>query len=189
MDNHITYTKEDQPIQYTIAISTPLTVNTQASDVFDQSIARDTTEMINIVQDCIDAHDKVDKIKGMMAESKYADEESQRRLQTYLDAAQKEADYADDHLRRTYEKYIGNFDGYMESINVAITNIGSMQNRLAMTKTRVENQKTTVTALKSSNEDREISDIILDYTAAYNAYQASLTAAAKVGDQTLLNYL
>jgi flagellar hook-associated protein 3 FlgL len=53
----------------------------------------------------------------------------------------------------------------------------------------VENQQSTVEELKSSNEDRDISDIIIDYYAAYNAYQASLTAAAKVGDQTLLNYL
>lgn len=188
-DNHITYTKEDQPINYTIAASTPLTVNTQASDVFDSSIARDTGEMINIVQDAINAHDKVDKIKSMMAEAKYADEDSQKKLQTYLDAAKKEADYADDHLQKTFEKYIGNFDGYMSSINIAITNVGSMQNRLKMTQTRVENQQSTIKELKSSNEDRDISDILIDYTAAYNAYQASLTAASKVGNQTLLNYL
>lgn len=189
VDNHITYTKEDQQIQYTIATSTPLTVNTQASDVFDSSIARDVGEMINIVQDAISAHDKVDQIKSMMNEAKYADPASQEKLQTYLDAAQKEADYADDHLRRTYEKYIGNFDQYMSSINVAITNVGSMQNRLQMTQTRVENQQMTIKELKSSNEDRDISDIIIDYTAAYNAYQASLTAASKVGQQTLLDYL
>ena len=58
-----------------------------------------------------------------------------------------------------------------------------------MTQTRVENQKTTIKELKSSNEDRDISDIIIDYTASYNAYQASLQAASKVNQQTLLNYL
>lgn len=188
-DNWVEYTKEDQDINYTIANATTLTVNTQASDVFDSSIARDMGEMINIVQDAINAHDKVDKIKEMMAEAQYADPASQERLQTYLDAAKKEADYADDHLQRTYEAYIGKFDKYMSSINVAITNVGSMQNRLKMTQTRVESQQSTIEELKSSNEDREISDIIIDYYAAYNAYQASLTAASKVGDQTLLNYL
>ena len=43
--------------------------------------------------------------------------------------------------------------------------------------------------LKSNNEDRDISDVIIDYYASYNAYTASLTAAAKVGKQTLLDYL
>ena len=61
--------------------------------------------------------------------------------------------------------------------------------RLALTKNRVENQQTTFEELKSRNEDREISDIIIDYTASYNAYQASLTAASKINQQTLLNYI
>lgn len=187
--NPVTYTKSDQQIQYTIAANTTLTVNTQASDVFSQDIQRDTNEMINIVQNAISAHDKVDQITAMMKESKYADEDSQATLQTYLDAAQKEADYADDNMQKTYEQYITNFDNYLTKINTAITNVGSMQNRLAMTQTRVENQQTTIQELKSSNEDRDISDIIIDYYAAYNAYQASLTAASKIGDQTLLNYL
>ena len=166
-----------------------LTVNTQASDVFDSSIRRDTNELINIVQAAIDAESKVNQISAMMKESQYADKESQKALQTYLDAAKKEADYANDNLQKTYEQYITNFDNYLERINEGITNIGSMQKRLEMVQTRVENQQTTIQSLKSSNEDRDISDIIIDYYAAYNAYQASLTAAAKVGAQTLLNYL
>ena len=188
-ENWVTYTKEDQQIQYTIAASTTLTVNTQASDVFNQDIQRDTKEMINIVQKSLNAEEKVNQIKKMMKEEKYSGTEDQKRLQTYLDAAQKELDYANDNLQKTYGQYITNFDNYMTQINIAITNVGSMQNRLEMTKNRVENQQLTIKELKSSNEDREISDIIIDYTAAYNAYQASLTAAAKIGDQTLLNYL
>lgn len=188
-DNWVTYTKEDQQISYTIAASTTLTVNTQASDVFDTSIQRDTKEMINIVQKSLNAEAKVEQIKKMMEEEKYSSEEDQKKLQTYLDAAQKELVYANDNLQKTYEQYITNFDNYMTQINTAITNVGSMQNRLSMTKNRVENQQMTIKELKSSNEDREISDILIDYTAAYNAYQASLTAAAKIGDQTLLNYL
>ena len=187
--NVISYTKEDQNINYEIANSTMLTVNTQASDVFDSSIRRDTNELINVVQAAIDAESKVNQISAMMKESQYADKESQKALQTYLDAAKKEADYANDNLQKTYEQYITNFDNYLERINEGITNIGSMQKRLEMVQTRVENQQTTIQSLKSSNEDRDISDIIIDYYAAYNAYQASLTAAAKVGDQTLLNYL
>ena len=128
-------------------------------------------------------------IENMMKEAQYQDTESQAKLQTYLDAAVREADYADDDLQKTFEHYITRFDNYLENVNVAITNVGSMQNRLEMTKTRVENQSVTIEDLKVANEDRDISDIILDYTAAYNAYQASLTAASKVGDVSLLKYL
>jgi flagellar hook-associated protein 3 FlgL len=185
----VEYTKEDQQINYVISNGITLTANTQASDVFDTSIARDINEMIDIVQAAIDAHDKVDQISQMMELDRYSDDESQAVLQGYLDAAEKEAAYADDNMQKTYAQYITNFDGYLEKVNLAHTNVGSLQNRLSLTQTRVENQKSTVEELKTNNDNRDISDIIIDYYAAYNAYTSSLTAAAKVGQQTLLNYL
>ena len=124
-----------------------------------------------------------------MGRDQYSDEDSQKVLQGYLDAAKKEAAYANDNLQKTFSQYITNFDNYFEDVNIGITNLGSLENRLDMTKTRVENQKETVELLKAGNEDRDISDIIIDYYASYNAYTASLTAASKVGQQTLLNYL
>lgn len=188
--NPISYTKENQEIAYEISNATSLVVNTQASEVFDMNILRDINEMINIVQSSINAHAKVDEIKEMMAQSKYVgDEKLTAKLQTYLDAAQKEADYADDNIQKTYEQYITNFDNYMTRVNIGIANVGSTQVRLTMTQTRVENQTTTVTELKSSNEDRDISDIIIDYYASYYAYQASLTAAGKLNERTLLDYI
>ncbi len=178
-----------QEIQYTIANNTNLTVNTQARDVFNSSIARDMQDMTNIVKAAIEANDKVEKIKSMMKDSRYADAASQEYLQGYLDAAKKEADYADDNLQKTYGQYITNFDNYMNAVTKQITNVGSMTDRLKLTQTRVSNQQSTIEELKTSNEDRELSDIIIDYYASYNAYQSSLTAAAKVGKQTLLDYL
>ena len=50
-------------------------------------------------------------------------------------------------------------------------------------------QQTTMEELKSTNEDRDLSEIIIDYTSAYTAYQASLQAAAKINQTTLLNYI
>ena len=186
---HVEYKKENQDINYTIANNTTLTINTQASDVFDTDIKRDVDELINVVQKAMDAANKVTKLENMMQEAQYQDKDSQAMLQTYLDAAKKESDFADDNLQKTYEHYITRFDGYLESVNIANTNVGSMKNRLTMTQTRVENQQTTIEELKSENEDRDISDIIIDYYASYNAYQASLTAAGKLGERSLLDYI
>jgi flagellar hook-associated protein 3 FlgL len=186
----VQYTKENQEISYETSNATSLVVNTQASDVFDMNILRDVNELIDIVQSSINAHQKVDDITEMMTQSKYVgDEELTAKLQTYLDAAQKEADYADDNIQKTYEQYITNFNNYLGQVNIAITNVGSTQTRLTMTQTRVENQTTTTTELKSENEDRDLSDIIIDYYAAYYAYQASLTAAGKLNERTLLDYI
>ena len=189
MGEAVTYTKENQQIEFTISSGITFPANTQASEVFDTSIGRDVNEMIDIVTTAIKANNKVSKIKAMMTQEQYADKDSQATLQGYLDAAQKEADYADDNLKKTYKQYITNFDNYLDDGNNAITNIGSCQNRLDLAKTRVENQQMTVEQLKTNNDDREISDVIIDYYASYNAYTSSLTAAAKVGKQTLLDYL
>ena len=185
----VTYTKENQEIKYTVSNNADITINTQASDVFDSAIARDVDELINVVKKALDANNKIAQIEEMMAEAQYQDEASQEKLKGYLAAAKKEADFADDNLQKTYEAYIGRFDKYLESTNIAITNVGSVKNSLNLTMTRVENQQMTLEELKSDNEDRDISDIIIDYYASYNAYQSSLTAAGKLGQSSLLDYI
>ena len=194
--NKITYEKYDakgneiyQDIDYIIAVNQTLTVNTNASDVFNADIGRDVDEMINAVKAAIDANDKVDKIKDMMSQAAYSGVSAQENLQTWLEAAQKEADYANDNLQKLYDSYIGNFDEYLSDVNLAITTVGSKGDRLELTETRMSNQQLTVKTLKSNNEDRELSDIIIDYTAAYTAYQASLQAAGMLNQTTLLNYI
>lgn len=187
--NPITYEKTDQEISYTIAFNQTLAVNTQASDVFDASIGRDIDELTDAVQMAISAHEKVTSIKEMMTQENYADDESQEILQTWLDAAQKEADYADDNMQNLYSKGITSFQGYLTDVTLAITDVGSKGNRLDLTKSRMSNQQITFEKLKSSNEDRDLSDIIIDYTAAYTAYQASMQASGKAIQQTLLDYI
>lgn len=194
--NPIEYQKYDangkeiyQDIDYIIAVNQTLTVNTNASDVFNADIGRDVDEMINAVKAAIDANDKVDKIKDMMSQAAYSGVSAQENLQTWLEAAQKEADYANDNLQKLYDSYIGNFDDYLSDVNLSITTVGSKGDRLELTETRMSNQQLTVKTLKSNNEDRELSDIIIDYTAAYTAYQASLQAAGMLNQTTLLNYI
>lgn len=55
-----------QEIKYTVANSTDITVNTQAKDVMDTGIKRDVDELIDVVQNAVNAHDKVSQIKKMM---------------------------------------------------------------------------------------------------------------------------
>ena len=166
-----------------------LVVNTQGSDVFNSSIGRDIDDLTDAVQAAIAAHDKVDKIKSMMEETQYADAASQEGLSQWLEAAQKEADYADDNMQKLYSQGIGKFDEYLSDVVLATTDLGSRADRLKLTENRMSNQQATYEQLKSNNEDKDLSDIIIEYTSAYTAYQASLQASAKANGQTLLNYL
>lgn len=188
-NNPITYKKENQEIKYTIAFNQDITINTQASEVLDANIGRDVDDLTNAVQAAIAAHDKVDKIEAMMKEEQYSSEEAQKALGTWLEAAKKEATYADDNMQKVYARGITKFQKHQDRVKLARTDLGSRESRLKLTENRMANQQTSFEQLKSRNEDMELSDIIIEYTAAYNAYQASLQASAKANGQTLLNYL
>ena len=176
-----------EDINFNIGVNQSITVNFQADDFFDMSIYQDVTELMNATDKAIKAHDKVARLEEMQREAKYVDHQDE--IQKWLDAARKEADYADENLGNQLSAGVGKFSKYLKKLNVMYTEIGSRGQQLEMTKNRLENQQLAVEELKSTNEDRELSDIIIDYTAAYNAYQASLMAASKIEKQTLLNYI
>ncbi|MCR5097765.1 MAG: flagellar hook-associated protein 3 [Lachnospiraceae bacterium] len=176
-------------INYTVAQNQDLTVNLEAGECIDHNIYQDMGDMISAIEWAISAHEKVDKIKTMQKQDQFADETSQKNLQMWLDVAQKEADYYDDNLSKLYSSQLGVCDSYLEDVNLSITKMGCKGDQLEMTKTRMSNQQETVQELQSTNDDMDLSDIILRYTAAHTAYQSSLTAAGKLGQQTLLNYI
>lgn len=176
-----------EDINYTVSLNQTLTVNLQADELFDMNIYQDVVELLDTVQNAINAHDKVERLKVMKGEAKYAD--CQADVQKWIDAAQKEADYADSQLTQLYTKANEKFDKYIEKLNIAYTEIGARGDQLEMTEARISNLQLTQKELKSCNEDKELSDIIIEYTAAFNAYQASLLSASKIEKQTLLDYI
>ena len=188
-DHPLEYTKSDQEIKFTVAFNQDIVVNTQASDMLTHAIGRDVDELTNAVEAAIAAHDNVKQIEAMQTQAQYADEDSQKALAQWLEAAKKEATYADDNLKKVYGRGETNFQKYKNNVVLAQTDLGSRESRLDLTENRMSNQQLTIEKLKSRNEDKELSDIIIEFTAAYSAYQASLQASAKANSQTLLNYL
>ncbi|MBQ7506454.1 MAG: flagellar hook-associated protein FlgL [Lachnospiraceae bacterium] len=179
----------NENINYTVAINQEFAINIEAKDVLNHNIGRDITDLGNTVQAAIDAYDKVAKIEGMLKLDAYAGEEDQAKLKALLERANKEATYADDQMRNLFTKYVGRFQDYINTAELARTDVGARGDRLMMTKNRVEAQFNTVDKLKSQNEDADLSDVVIDYQASYLAYQASLQAASKVQQQTLLDYI
>ncbi len=179
----------NENINYTVAINQEFAINIEAKDVLNHNIGRDITDLGNTVQAAIDAYDKVAKIEGMLKLDAYAGEEDQAKLKALLERANKEATYADDQMRNLFTKYVGRFQDYINNAELARTDVGARGDRLMMTKNRVEAQFNTVDKLKSQNEDADLSDVVIDYQASYLAYQASLQAASKVQQQTLLDYI
>ncbi len=178
-----------EDINYTVATNQEMAINLEAKDVLDQNLDRDISALADIVQASIDAHNKLDKLTAMQKQDAYASEEDQKKIAAMIEVVSQEVDYADNKMRDVFTHYVGKTQDYLTTMDLARTDLGSLGQRLDLTKNRVESQYTTVDKLKAENEDEDLSDIVIDYQAAYLAYQASLQAAAKVQQQTLLDYI
>lgn len=194
--NHITYKNFDadnnwiyQNIDYAVSANQDIAINTQIHDVVSADCYRDLAELTDIVQASIDAHTAVSDIEKMISSTDYPTEDEQKYLQDCLEKAKKQMAYADDHLQKVFGSQISHFEKYMSKVNLAITDVGTRGDQLSLAENRMSNQKTTFVELKSNNEDEELSDVTIDYTSAYTAYQASLQAAGKIDDMSLLDYL
>ncbi len=190
---YINYDEDDnwiyQSIDYQVSANQTLTVNTQIASVVNSDTFRDLEEMTNAIQYCIEAHKNVKDIKEMMESGNYTSDVEQEYLTKALSNAEKQAAYYDDFVQTTYSKQITRFENYNKSIDLAITDSGSRGERLTLTKNRMANQQTIFSELQSKNDDEDLSDITIDYTSAYQAYQASLQAAGKISDMSLLDYI
>lgn len=194
--NHITYTNYDadgnwiyQNINYAVSANQDMAINTQIHDVVSADCYRDMAEMTDLVQEAINAHTTVTNIQNMIDSGDYTADDQIAYLKDCLEKAKKQVAYADDHLQKVYGTQITNFEKYLSRVNLTITDVGSRGDQLSLTENRMSNQKTTFTELKSNNEDEELSDVTIDYTSAFTAFQASLKAAGKIDNMTLLDYL
>lgn len=177
-----------QAIYYNIAGGQQMQINTEAHEIFNSDIRRDMDELIDIVSMAITAQTTVDDIKTKIESGNYEGTDLEN-LNKWYDAAKKQLDYATQNMHDTYSSYITRFQGYLDTVNLEITDLGGRGERLDLTKSRMSVQESTFKELKSINEDMDLSDLVINYTAASVAYQAALQAAAKIGKMTLLDFL
>jgi flagellar hook-associated protein 3 FlgL len=74
-------------------------------------------------------------------------------------------------------------------VNIAVADLGSRYVRLELTEERLSSQKVDFEDLLSNNEDADITETIIKYSSAEAIYNASLSAASKIVQNTLLDYL
>ena len=177
-----------QAIYYNIAGGQQMQINTEAREVFSSDIRRDINELIDVVSMAMTAQTTVDEIKKKIESGNYSGTELEN-LNKWYDAAKKQLDYANQNMHDTYSGYISRFQGYLDTVNLEITDLGGRGERVEMTKSRMSVQQSTFKELKSINEDMDLSDLVINYTAASVAYQAALQAAAKIGKMTLLDFI
>lgn len=188
----ITYSAYNQEIQFTVATGQQVKINTNANEVFLHAVGRDIEELELAIEDVDAAQSKVDKLKAMQEDKvTYGAEGSkeQEKIQLLLSAAQKELDYATQKMTKMFSNGVTKATNYFDTANLAGTAIGTTESRLNIIKNRLSENKTTVTTQASDNENVEISDVMVEVSAAQLAYNAALIATGKISQQSLVNYI
>ena len=191
IDNNtgVTYEKKDEAIEYNVNYSQKLKINTQADEAFNIYLGRDIDSLVTSVNDVLDIEAQISQVKSMMSEERYNDKTSQSTLNSMLEGLNKQYDFAKKNMTEAFENGVKQMKSYQQQNSVAKADVGNRESRLTLTKSRVTEQKTNFKSLKSNNEDIDLEEVVIGYASAELVYNASLSAASKVVQQTLLDFL
>ena len=179
---------ENQSITYEISFNQSIAINTNANEVFTHDICRDVDELLAATQAVVDCDEKVKTLEDMQKDSQYS-ETQQATISEMLTAATKERDLLKDKMQKMFSAGLTNFGGYADKTNLALAETGSMRARLALTKERVSEQRSSFKTLADENININLTDAGIDLKNAQLALEAAQLAASKIAQQTLLNYL
>ncbi len=184
----ITYTKAIQSIQYEVNYNQKITVNTQGSDAISHGIGRRIDDIINAVDEVIITEGKIKEVDKRLEDTTLTQTEIDRynKLKEQLDT---ELELKKEAMQQAFEKGITASSKEQDRVNEAVADLGSRYVRLELTENRLSNQKVDFEDLLSQNEDVDIAETIVKFSSAEAIYNASLTAAAKVVQNTLLDFL
>ncbi|MCR5300892.1 MAG: hypothetical protein K6E49_00465 [Lachnospiraceae bacterium] len=172
---------QNKNMEVEISFNQKITINTHANEVYTHDIGRSIDELIKATQDVVDADDRVTALSKRLA----AGEDVQKEL----DAANKESAFRKDKMQKMFASALDTFGLYADRNNLAISNIGSIQSRLSITKERVADQLQSFKELADANINAELTESSIDFSSAKLALEAAQLAAGKIAQQTLLNYL
>ena len=183
------YKKKNEDIEYNVNFSQKLKVNTEANNAFNIYLGRDIDDLITAVNNVLDLENQIEKVEGMIGETRYQDETSQKKLAAIKEGLTKQKELAEEQMTKAFESGVGKMQAYQQQTSLAKADVGNRMTRLNLTKSRLTEQKTNFQNLKSQNEDIDLEEVIVGYSSAQLVYNASLTAASKVVQQTLLDFL
>ena len=176
---------EKQAIEYDVGFNQTIRVNSTADECFRHGIGRETDDLVAALREVTDLEAIKTKIEKEM-EKQGADVD---KLQTQLDAVDKALTLSKDKCQKLFEKGITSFQGYLDDVNLCITNCGTRSSKLELIENRMQSQKTTFETLRSENEDADITEVAIKLSSAELTYEAALMATGKVMQTTLLNFI
>lgn len=193
-------TPSEQNIYYEINFGQNLKVNTMANETLDTTIGREIDEILASITEVEAVEEKLANVELMLEDKTRTDLDALEKLKEQIETElvlKKTVMQEKFSNGITATKRVQNGETYItesgetkqKGVNIAATSLGSRYKRLKLTEDRLLEQKTSFTELLSNNESVELEDAIINYNAAQVTYNASLSAAGKVVQNTLLDFL
>ncbi len=188
----ITYDKpeEGQSIYYEVNFNQSLKVNTEGNKVIPEYIGGYIDDLIYTLDE-LDAAEKTKiKLEAMLDDPVYsANQDAINQIKRMISDADIEVAAKKENLQKTFSQNITNFKDYLSTISAIQSDIGSRMSKLEMIQTRVTEQYAEFKELKSTNEDVETDEVIIDFNEANLVYESALAATSNIMTKTLLDYI
>lgn len=199
----INYTKpRDQDIYYEVNFSQNLKVNTMANETLNGTFAKVIDDIMTAVNDAYNTQQEIDNVDILLARTDNTDDVTEA-LTALREQLETELTLKKSMMQKAFSNGMAgvkeaqdgtkaaNDDGTISKISVSIatTSLGSRYTRLQLIEGRLTEQKTSFTEILTNNECVNIEDAIINFNAAENTYNASLSAASKVVQNSLLDFL
>ncbi|MBP3610145.1 MAG: flagellar hook-associated protein FlgL [Lachnospiraceae bacterium] len=184
----VTYTKQDQQIQYEVNFNQKLTINTQGSDAFTTGITRMIDEIVNSINSVKAVEDAMLEVDKMLADTSVVGAK-RTKLEEIKEQLKAEHALKTTVMTEAFQRGITITEQEQEVLNVATADMGGRYKRLQLTQSRLSDQQVDFEELLSNNEDADLVDTIIKYSAAETVYNSSLSAASKLVQTSLMDFL
>lgn len=184
----ITYTKENQEMQYEVNFNQKITINTQGSDAFTTGIGRMIDELVNAVNAVTKVEDSIAQVDKMLEDTTISLAQREK-LEGIKEQLNSEFTLKTALMTEAFQRGLTVTEQEQEGINIAIADLGGRYKRLQLTDSRLSDQQVDFEDLLSRNEDADLVDTIIRYMSAQTVYNSSLSAASKLVQTSLLDFL
>lgn len=192
----------EQDIYYEVNFGQKLKVNTMANEALDSSLARVIDDIMNAVNDAYNTQQSIDSV-DLMLEDDSISSDKRSALEALKEQLETELTLKKAVIQEAFSNgmvgvkqaqdgtKVADEDGNVKKISVSIatTSLGSRYTRLELIENRLTDQETTFTEILDQNESVNLEDAIINYNSAEVTYNASLSAAAKVVKNSLLDFI
>lgn len=187
-ETKIEFTKTQQEIQYEVNFNQKLTINTLGSSAVVHRIGRCIDDITSAVNALNDVENNLSELGKLLSDTSITPEQKET-LEKLQEMLESEKVLKEELLQTSFEHAITVTQEEQNNISIQLADAGSRYVRLELTQSRLAIQKTDFEDLLSRNEDADVVDTIIKFKSQEAIYNASLSAAAKVVQNSLLDFL